>query len=108
MLYYITTPELASGITQIKAKQMGCTSTTLFWWGLINHPTLNQTAICITEEEALPIPPTYDVEGVELTPEMPRILYQNPLEEPVLTITADDFVDRSVLEAQGWFPEVNI
>jgi len=107
MLYYITTPELASGITQIKAKQMGCDYTTLFWWGLIQHPTPNQTAICIPESEALPIPATFDENGVELTPEMPRILYQNPPEAPVLRITTDDLVDRSVLEANGWFLEVN-
>jgi hypothetical protein len=100
MKYYITTPELAEGISSIKAKQLGCDGTTQFWWE-VTHCDNNKSYLFIPDEHCSPVitPATYDENGNELTPEIisPRILYQNSPDHPVLTITTDDLIDYDQL-----------
>jgi hypothetical protein len=110
MKYYITTPELAEGISSIKAKQLGCTGTTQFWWA-VTHCDNNISYISFSDEECLPeiTPATYNEEGEELTPEIiinNRILYQNPPEDPVLVIRVDDLVDHNYMVENGLIVEV--
>lgn len=107
MKYYITTPELAKGISAIKATQLGCGGSgdmTAFWWAIIAHPSNGQSAICFTEDECTLASAVYDEEGEIVTPaETVKTLYVNPPEAPSITITTDDLDDHATLEAGGWF-----
>lgn len=105
MKYYITTPELAEGISSIKAKQLGCSGSTQFWWS-VTHCDNNISYLSFTDEECEPeiTPATYDEEGEELTPEVilvNKVLYQNPLDNPVLTIRVNDLVDYDYMVENG-------
>ena len=104
MKYYITTPELAQGISAIKARQMGCSGMTSFWWDIIEHPVNNQSAICFTEDECTLASAVYDEEGEIVIPaETVKTMYVNPPEAPSITITTDDLDDHATLEVGGWF-----
>ena len=104
MKYYITTPELAQGISAIKAQQMGCTGATSFWWGVITHPSNGQSAICFTDKECTLADAVYDERGELVSPaETVKTLYANPPESPSLTITTNDLDDYDTLELGGWF-----
>lgn len=101
MKYYITTPELAEGISSIKAKQMGCSGATQFWWG-VTHCDNNISYLSFTEEDykLQNTPATYDMKGKELTPETTqtsKIIY----EKGKLVITTDDLVDYAELVRLG-------
>lgn len=107
MQYYITTPELAKGISAIKAQQMGCLGTTAFWWGIINHPTNGKSAIVFSDDECVLADALYDEQGNLITPaETVKILYKNPPEAPTVTITTNDLKDYAFLNAAGWFPVI--
>ena len=92
MKYYITSPEMASGISHIKAIQNGCTGVTQFWWEVINHPTENLSAIVFNDSEC-------ELEDGETI----KILYQNPIDNPVFEISTNDIVDYNYIINQGWF-----
>ena len=53
MQYYITTPELAQGISAIEAQKKGCIGVTSFWWSIINHPTNGQSAIVFQDSDLI-------------------------------------------------------
>ena len=110
MQYYITTPELAKGISAIKASQMGCGGngdTTSFWWAIINHPTNGQSAISFTDDECVLAPAIYNENGVLVTlAETVKTLYKNPPESPTVTITTNDLKNYAFLDAAGWFPVI--
>jgi hypothetical protein len=99
MKYYITQQEIAQGIeiaqgvSAIKAQQMGCTGVTSFWWSVVKRPILNEAALAIPDEE------TELAEG-----ETVKTLYENG----DFIITTDDLVEHSVLESEGWFPDVSL
>ena len=105
MKYYITTPELAKGISAIKALQMGCNGATSFWWNIINHPTNGTSAICFSDDECVLAPAIYDENGTLITPaETVKTLYKNPPETPTVTITTTDLKSHAFMETAGWFP----
>lgn len=89
MKYYITTPELAEGISRIKAIQMGCEGITNFWWS-VTHKANNVSYLSFTDEESQP-----NEDG------SPKVLYKNPPDNPVLIITTDDLTDFAYLVASG-------
>jgi len=92
MKYYISSPEMASGISHIKAIQNGCTGVTQFWWEVINHPVENLSAIVFTDAEC-------ELEDGETE----KVLYQNPSEKPLFQITTDEIVDYDYMIKNGWF-----
>lgn len=101
MKYFITTLELAQGISAIKAQQMGCTGTTSFWWSIIAHPETAEVAICIPQEEYTLAEEIRDEEGDIVTPaETFKVLY----ESQSLLITTNDLSDFDELDNEGWFP----
>jgi hypothetical protein len=79
MKYYITTPELAHGISAIKAQQMGCTGVTAFWWGVTHTEDNSYLAIPHEDYADIVTPATFDEEGNELTPETTtiRVVYSH-------------------------------
>lgn len=101
MKYYITTLELAQGISAIKAQRMGCTGVTAFWWSIIKHPETAEVAICIPQEEYTLAEEIRDEEGNIVTPaETFKVLY----ESQSLLITTNDLSDFDELDNEGWFP----
>jgi hypothetical protein len=91
MFYYITTPEIASEISHIKAVQEGCTGITQFWWEVIYHPIENLAAIVFSDFEC------------ELEGQTERILYQDSLNNLAFTVTTNDVVTYSYMIENGWF-----
>jgi hypothetical protein len=82
MKYYITTPEIAQGISAIEAQKRGCQGVTAFWWSIINHPTNGQSALIFTD-------------------------LVNPLYENGNTkIFESDLKDQAYMESQGWFVKI--
>ena len=53
MKYYITTCEVAKGISALEATNRGCTGTTSFWWSVICGPGCLQAAIVFSDDEAV-------------------------------------------------------
>lgn len=101
MKYFITTLELAQGISAIKAQQMGCTGTTSFWWGIIQHPDTAEAALCIPQEEYTLTEEVKDEEGNIIIPaESFKVLY----ESLNFLITTNDLIDFDELDNEGWFP----
>lgn len=105
MKYYITTPELAQGISAIKAQQLGCVGATAFWWPVTVDQDGLQAAICITDEEAALAPAiaasTNPFTG-DVIPAVPAETVKT-LYEGFITITTDDFVDDL---PDGWVAEL--
>jgi len=100
MKYYITTPELAQGISAIKAQQQGCTGVTAFWWAITTNANGTQSALCISDEEAALSPGVeeYTDEEGNVVPAVPaqtvKTIYKNPPDAPTVTITTDDLVSE--------------
>lgn len=108
MKFYVTTPEIAKGCSAIKAKQLGCSGGTAFWWMVIDHPTENLSAIVFTDEEVALAGEVLDENGNVLYPaETVKVLYRNPPDEPIMVITTDDLIDKATMIANGWFPDLN-
>ena len=114
MQYYITTPELAQGISAIEAQKKGCIGVTSFWWSIINHPTNGQSAIVFQDSDLIKPNDTL-IDGVNpMTGEPIQIVQTEPLTIPVdpiyengnTKIFQSDLKDESYLEAHGWFIEV--
>ena len=101
MKYYITTPELAKGISAIKAQQMGCSGVTAFWWNVTAHPTSGESAIVFLDADCVLNPAVYDEEGVLITPaEAVKVLYTSDTTE----ITTNNLKDNNYMVSNGWFP----
>jgi hypothetical protein len=106
--YFISTSqETLRGISAIKATQLGCGGSgevTSFWWGVIAHPSNDEYALVIPDEECALASAVYDEEGVLVTPaETVKTLYVNPPNNPTVIITTNDLVDHATLESDGWF-----
>lgn len=100
MKYYITTPELAQGVSAVKAQQMGCSGMTSFWWGIITHPSNGQSAICFIDEDYTLADAVYDEEGgLIVQAETVKVLYSNNSIE----IKTNDLKDDNYMVSNDWF-----
>lgn len=105
MKYFITTLELAQGISAIKAQQMGCTGVTAFWWSIVKHPETSEAAICIPPKEYTLAEEARDEEGNIVTPaETFKVLYEGQ----DLLITTNDLSDFDELSNEGWFTQEEV
>ena len=111
--YYITTPEIANGISALEAQKRGCTGETAFWWDVINHPTNGQSAIVFQDSDLIKPNDTlisgrinpFTGESIQIAQIDPATIPIEPLYENGNTkIFQADLLDHATLESQGWFP----